>query len=83
MVFQRHVVWRLVLQRISAFPQIIKALILIESGLIQASAGVAKLEEEAKVLLIFKEYSTCLPKLTYDSAFFSTILAFLGIAPLA
>ncbi len=29
MVFQRHVVWRLVLQCISAFPQMNKALVLI------------------------------------------------------
>ncbi len=36
MVFQRNVVWRLVLQCISAFPQINKELILIEQGSIQS-----------------------------------------------
>jgi hypothetical protein len=39
MIFQRHVVWRLVLQ----FPQINKALVLIESGPIQSAADVIKL----------------------------------------
>ena len=77
MVFLCNVVWRLILQCIRAFPQIKRALILIESGSIQTSADVAKLEEEAKVLLTFKELSTCRPKFTYDSAFFSTVLAFL------
>ena len=71
MAFQRHVVWRLVLQCIRAFPQINKALVLIESGPIQSAADVIKLEVEAKVLLTFKEYSTCRPKFTYDSAFFT------------
>ncbi len=77
MIFPRHVVWRLVLQCIRAFSKNHKALVLIESGPIQSAADVIKLEVEAKVILTFKKDSTCLPKFTYDYAFFSTILAFL------
>jgi hypothetical protein len=51
--------------------------VLIEYGPFQSAADVIKLEAEAKVLLTFKEFSTCRSKFTYDSAFFSTILAFL------
>ncbi len=77
MFFQRHVVWRLVLLCIRAFPQIKKALVELEGGSIQSSADVSKLEEDARVLLTFKEFSTSRPKFTYDSAFQHTVLAFI------
>ncbi len=64
MALLRHVVWRLVLQCIRTFPQNHKALVTIESGPIQSAADVIKLEVEAQVLLIFKEYSTFRPKFT-------------------
>ena len=53
---------------IRAFPQINKALVELEGGSIQSSEDVSKLEEEARVLLTFKEFSTSRPKFTYDSA---------------
>ncbi len=74
--FQRHVVWRLVLRCIRAFPQINKALVDLEKEPIQSSADVTRMEEEARVLLTFKEYSTSRTKFHYDFAFQHTVLAF-------
>ncbi len=53
MVYPRNVVWRLSLQCIRAYYQINRALILAEQGPIHSQADVAKLEEEAKMLLTF------------------------------
>ena len=77
MVYQRNVVWRLSLQCIRAYSQINRALILAEQGPIQSQADVAKLEEEAKMLLTFKELSTCKDRFSHDHAFFSNVLSFL------
>ncbi len=54
------------------YPEIGKALVFAESGPIQSSVDVAKLEEEARVLLSFKEMSTCRPKYGYVLSFLVT-----------
>jgi hypothetical protein len=77
MVYQRNVVWRLSLQCSRAYYQINRALIQAEQGPILSQADVAKLEEEAKMLLTFKELSTCQARFSHDHAFYSNVLSFL------
>ena len=77
MFFQRHVVWRLVLLCIRAYPQINKAIVELEARSIQSSDDVSKLEEEARLLLTFKEFSTSKAKFAHDHAFQQTVLAFI------
>jgi hypothetical protein len=77
MIFQRHIIWKMSLQCIRAYPQINKELTIIESKPITSTADVNYLEEKATVLLTFKEMATCRSKFSHDSAFFSTITAYL------
>ena len=77
MIFQRHVVWKLVLQCIRAYPQISMALTSIEATPINNPADVNKLEADAHMLLTFKEFATCQSKFSHDSAFFGTVTAYL------
>jgi hypothetical protein len=51
MIFQRHVVWKLVLQCIRAYPQINMALTSIESTPINNTADIHKFEAGANMLL--------------------------------
>jgi hypothetical protein len=76
MIFQRHVIWKLVLQCIRAYPQI-NRVTTIESTPINCPADVNKKEADAYVLLAFKEFATCRSKFSHDSSFFSTITAYL------
>jgi hypothetical protein len=77
MVFQRHIVWKLVLQCIRAYPQINMALTSIESIPLNNTADVNKFEADANMLLTFKEMAACRPKFSFDSAFFGTTIAHL------
>jgi hypothetical protein len=77
MIFQRHVVWKLVLQCIRAYPQINMALTSIEATPITNTADVQKFEAGANMLLTFKEMACCRPKFSFDLAFFSTTIAHL------
>ncbi len=53
------------------------ALTSIESTPINSPAEVNKLEANALMLLTFKEFATCQPKFSHDSAFFGRITAYL------
>jgi hypothetical protein len=53
------------------------ALTSIELSPINGPADVIKLEADAYMLLTFKEMASCRPKFSHDSAFFSTMTAYL------
>ncbi len=53
------------------------ALTSIESTPINSTTDVHKFEADANMLITFKEMASCRPRFSFDSAFFSTMIAHL------